>query len=38
MNKNDKPRWLDEALLGLAIACCLIGLAGVVALAAGLLP
>ena len=35
---SDRPTWRDELILGVAIACCLIGLAGVVAIASGLLP
>lgn len=34
----NRPTWRDEMILGIAIACCLIGLAGVVAIASGLLP
>ena len=33
-----RPTWRDELILGVAIAFCLLGLAGVVAIAAGLLP
>lgn len=32
---TDRPTWRDELILGVAIACCVLGLLGVITLAVG---